>query len=412
MRAEIISVGTELLLGQIIDTNATYLARLLAAHGVDVLFKQTVGDNAERVRGAVQHALSRAELVVMTGGLGPTEDDLTAEAVADAIGLPMIYDQAVADGIAAFFVRRRRAAPESIFRQARIPAGSQVIPNRRGTAPGLIVPANGRTVFLFPGVPREMEGLVEEGLIPWLQARQGNEVIQSRVLRIAGLGESVVEERVRDLLHETNPTVAPLAKVGEVHLRITAKGTPASVGPMIDRAEAGLRARLGDAIFGRDEETLHEVTARLLIERGMTLAVAESCTGGLVTSRLTEVPGSSAFLLAGFVAYSNDAKVRDLGVPAGLIAECGAVSAEVAAAMAEGARRQAGAAIGLGITGIAGPSGATPTKPIGLVFLSLARPSGTRTEELRFGEEPGRGGIRHLAAQAALNLLRLTLLRQ
>lgn len=412
MQAEIISVGTELLLGQITDTNAAYLARLLATHGVDVLFKQTVGDNADRVRGCVHMALGRSDLIVMTGGLGPTEDDLTAEAVADAVGLPLVYDQAVADGIAAFFARRRRPAPESIFRQARIPAGSQVIPNRRGTAPGLIVPAGDRTIFLFPGVPREMEGLVEDGLIPWLRARQGDEVIQSRVLRIAGLGESVVEERIRDLIHGTNPTVAPLAKTGEVHLRITAKGTPASVIPMIDRAEAGLRAKLGDAVFGVDEETLHEVTARLLIARGTTLAVAESCTGGLVTSRLTDVPGSSAFMLAGVVAYSNDAKVRDLGVPPDLITQCGAVSAEVAAAMAEGARTRSGAAMGLAVTGIAGPTGATSTKPIGLVFVSLATQTGTRTDELRFGEEPGRGGIRHLAAQTALNLIRLTLLRQ
>ncbi len=412
MQAEIISVGTELLLGQITDTNAAYLARLLALHGVDVLFKQTVGDNADRVRSSVQMALGRSDLIVMTGGLGPTEDDLTAEAVADAIGRPLVYDQAVADGIAAFFVRRRRTAPESIFRQARIPAGAQVIPNHRGTAPGLIVPVGDRTICLFPGVPREMEGLVEEGLIPWLRARQGDEVIQSRVLRIAGLGESVVEERVRDLIHGTNPTVAPLAKTGEVHLRITAKGTPAAVIPLIDRAEAGLRALLGDAVFGMDDETLHEVTARLLIARGVTLAVAESCTGGMVISRLTDIPGSSAFMQAGFVTYSDEAKVRDLGVPASLIERHGAVSGEVAAAMAEGVRARCGATMGLAVTGIAGPTGATPAKPIGLVFVSLARPGGTRTEELRFGEEPGRAGIRHLAAQTALNLIRLTLLRQ
>jgi nicotinamide-nucleotide amidase len=412
MRAEIIAVGTELLLGQITDTNATYIARLLAQFGVDVLYKQTVGDNADRVRGAVRLALSRSDLVIMTGGLGPTEDDLTAEAVAEAIGVPMVRDQAVADAIAGFFARRKRTAPESIFRQARIPAGAQVIPNHRGTAPGLIVPAAERTIFLFPGVPREMEGLVEDGLVPWLRARQGNEVILSRVLRIAGLGESVVEERVRDLIHEDNPTVAPLAKVGEVHLRITGKGSPGTVTALIARSEDNLRARLGDAVFGVDEETLQEVTARLLIDRGVTLAVAESCTGGLIASRLTELPGSSAFLLAGFVTYSNDAKVRDLGVPDALIAAHGAVSGEVVAAMADGARRRTGALMGLAVTGIAGPTGATPTKPVGLVFLGLATPDGTRVEELNLGQEPGRAGIRHLTAQAAINLVRLTLLRK
>jgi nicotinamide-nucleotide amidase len=401
-----------LLLGQIADTNAAFLARLLASYGVDVLFKQTVGDNLDRVQAAVALALSRSDLVVMTGGLGPTEDDLTAEAVALAAGLPMVFDPTVADSIREFFERRRRAAPESVFRQARVPSGAQIIPNTRGTAPGLIVPVGGRTVFMFPGVPREMEGLVADGLIPWLQARSGVLVIRSRVLRIAGLGESVVEERVRDLIHESNPTVAPLAKQGEVHLRITAKAVRSEADAMIARMETALRERLGEAIFGIDDEPLQEVTARLLIERRRTLAIAESCTGGMVMARLTEVPGSSTFLLAGFVAYSNDAKVRDLGIPSALIAEHGAVSAPVAEAMARGARGRSGADIGLAITGIAGPTGATPTKPVGLVYLSIATAGEARTEELRFGEQPGRQGIRHLAAQSALNLIRLTLLRQ
>ena len=412
MRAELISVGTELLLGQITDTNATFLARLLAAHGVDVMFKQTVGDNLERVRGAVDLALTRADLIVMTGGLGPTEDDLTAEAVALAAGVPLVFDQTVADTIAELFARRRRTAPESIFRQARIPSGARVIPNRRGTAPGLIVVVDGRTIFLFPGVPHEMEGLVAEGLIPWLEARTQGVVIRSRVLRIAGLGESMVEERVRDLIHGSNPTVAPLAKYGEVHLRITAKGTVDATASMIAETERALRERLKDAVFGVDDEPLHGVTAKLLIERKLTLAVAESCTAGLVTSRLTEVPGSSAFLLAGYVTYSDEAKIRDLGVPAALISEHGAVSAEVATAMAEGARCRAGTDIGLAVTGIAGPTGATATKPVGLVFVAVATATGGRTEELRFGTEPGRAGIRNLATQTAINLLRLTLLRQ
>jgi nicotinamide-nucleotide amidase len=256
-----------------------------------------------------------------------------------------------------------------------------------------------------------MEGLVEDGLIPWLQARQDGVVIQSRVLRIAGLGESVVEERVRDLIHGSNPSVAPLAKTGEVHLRITAKGSPLETAPMIDRMDAALRERLGEAVFGTDDQSLQETTARLLIERGVTLAVAESCTGGLVASRLTEVPGSSAYLLAGFVAYSNEAKVRDLGVPDALIAQHGAVSREVAAAMAEGTRNRAGADIGVSVTGIAGPGGATPTKPIGLVYVGLATAAVTHVDEVRFGEGAGRGVIRHLATQTAINRVRLTLVR-
>lgn len=412
MRAELVSVGTELLLGQITDTNATYLARLLATYGVDVLHKQTVGDNLERVREAVTLALARADLVVMTGGLGPTEDDLTAEAVALAAGVPLVFDQAVSDTIAGFFTRRRRTAPESIFRQARIPSGAQVIPNTRGTAPGLIVPVGQGTVFMFPGVPHEMEGLVADGLVPWLEARTGGTVIRSRVLRIAGLGESVVEERVRDLIHGSNPTVAPLAKLGEVHLRITAKGPAAAVGGLLAQAETGLRERLGHAVFGIDDESLHEVTARLLIEREMSLAIAESCTGGLIASRLTDVPGSSAFLKAAFVPYSNEAKSRDLDVPPELIQQHGAVSAEVAGALATGARRRTSTDIGLATTGIAGPTGATPAKPIGLVYLAIATDAGVRTEELHFGDGVGRQIVRHLATQAAINLLRLTIVRR
>lgn len=411
MRAELVSVGTELLLGQITDTNATFLARLLASYGVDLLYKQTVGDNLDRIHRALVHALSRADLVVTTGGLGPTEDDLTVEAVALAAGVPLVHDESVAAAIRAFFDRRRRTPPASVFRQARVPQGATVIPNRWGTAPGLMVPVGERTIFTFPGVPREMEGLVGEGLVPWLAARAGAQVIRSRVLRIVGLGESLVEELVRDLLHEANPTVAPLAKLGEVHLRITAKAAPADADAMLDRMEAALRARLGDAVFGVDDDTLAEATARVLMARHVTLAVAESCTAGLVAARLADVPSASTFLLAGYVVYSNDAKVRDLGVPPGVLAEHGAVSAPVAEAMAAGARARTGADVGVAVTGIAGPGGATATKPVGLVYVSLVDGAASRTEELRFGEEPGRAGIRHLAAQTALNLLRLHLLR-
>jgi nicotinamide-nucleotide amidase len=252
-----------------------------------------------------------------------------------------------------------------------------------------------------------MEGLVADGLVPWLRARTGPDVIRSRVLRIVGLGESVVEEKVKDLIHGTNPTVAPLAKTGEVHLRITSKGTPrdaeAAIGPM----EAEIRARLGDAVFGIDDETLEAATARELLDRRLTLAVAESCTGGLIAARLTQVPGSSGYLVAGFVPYGNAAKTRDLGVSADLIAQHGAVSAPVAAAMAKGARERSGADLALAVTGIAGPSGATDTKPVGLVYLAIATSESTHSSEQRFGSSPGREGIRHLTAQAALNLIRL-----
>ncbi len=412
MRGELVSVGTELLLGQITDTNATFLSKVLADHGVDVLFRQTVGDNLERVRDVVRHALHRSDLIVMTGGLGPTEDDLTAEAVAIATGVPLVFDQTVADRIRAMYEQRRRPLPESVFRQARVPEGAEIIPNRHGTAPGLIVRRDGRTIFMFPGVPREMEGLVADGLVPWLRAYGDHAVIRSRVLRIAGLGESLVEDKVKDLIRGTNPTVAPLAKSGEVHLRITAKGSAEDADAAITPMEARLRERLGDAVFGIDDETLEAATARALLEGGLTLAVAESCTGGLIAARLTQVPGSSGFLLAGFVTYSNEAKIRDLGVGADVIAQHGAVSAPVAEAMARGARERAGADMALAVTGIAGPSGGTDAKPVGLVYLAVATPESTRSFEQHFGSSPGREGIRHLSAQAALNLIRLAVPRR
>src|SRR5437667_230861 len=328
MRAEIISVGTELLLGQIVDTNAAYLAQRLAEIGIDVYFKQTVGDNSPRVEEAVRLAISRADVILITGGLGPTEDDLTVAAVAAA-----------------------------------------------------------------------------------LRHRMGSTVIRSRVLRITGEGESAVEERIKDLLQQTEPTIAPYAKLGEVHLRLTAKGPPEQVDAALARGEAQLRERLGDLIYGVDDQTLEDVVAKVLTTKHLTLAVAESCTGGTISSRLTNIPGSSAYFLEGVVAYSNEAKVRDVGVDPTLLATRGAVSPEVAEAMAGAIRRRCGAEVGLGVTGIAGPTGGTPDKPVGLVYLGLDDSRGAMHRRLMFGAEAGREGIRVLAAQAALNLLRLHVAR-
>ncbi len=411
MRAEVISVGTELLLGQITDTNAVRLAQVLAEAGVDLFFKQTVGDNLTRIQEALRLALTRADLVLMTGGLGPTEDDLTVEAVAGALGLPLHREASVEEQIRAFFAARRRAAPESVYKQALIPAGAQVIPNRRGTAPGVVISHGGATVVIMPGVPAEMEGMVQDFLIPWLRARTGGVVIRSRVLKVTGLGESAVEEQIRDLLHLKTPTIAPYAKLGEVHLRLTAKGSPDEVQRALAAGETAIRQRLGHLVFAADEESLEEVTGRLLRAAGKTLAVAESCTGGLIGDRLTNVPGSSAYFLQGVVAYSNAAKVALLGVAPELLERHGAVSAPVALAMARGVQRQAGSDLALGVTGIAGPTGSSAEKPVGLVFGALVDREEEKVQEWRFGAEAGRRGIKHLASQAALNLLRLHLLR-
>ena len=408
VRAEVVSVGTELLLGQITDTNATYICQRLAECGIPVYFRQTVGDNFERVQQALRLAWSRAELVVFTGGLGPTEDDLTKEAVAAALGADLVEDAESLAHLEQFFARRSRTMTPNQRRQALLPRGAVAIPNRWGTAPGVFWEVEGRVVVLVPGVPREMRGMVDEFVVPELRRRGwvGQDVIRSRVVRTVGIGEGQLEELVRDLLHTTNPTVAPLAHLGEVHLRITARGTPAEVDRMLDEAEARLRERLGDAVYGTGEETLDAVVARLLREAKVTVAVAESCTGGLVGERLTSVPGSSAYFLGGVVAYSNGAKEDLLHVPEELLERFGAVSAEVAEAMARGARERFGADLGLAVTGVAGPGGGTEQKPVGRVFLALADRDGVHSVRADFGEEPGREGVRRLASQAALNLLR------
>jgi nicotinamide-nucleotide amidase len=413
-RAEVISVGTELLLGQITDTNATYICQRLAEHGIPVYFRQTVGDNFQRVQQAFHLAWSRAELVVFTGGLGPTEDDLTKEAVAAALGVELVEDSAALAHLEQFFARRGRSMTPNQRRQALIPRGAVPIPNRWGTAPGVFWEVEGRVVVMVPGVPREMRGMVDEFLLPELRRRGwvGEEVIRSRVLRTVGIGEGHLEELIRDLIHTTNPTVAPLAHVGEVHLRITARGRPEEVSRLLAEAEGKLRERLGDAVYGVDEETLDEVVARMLRTTGLTVAVAESCTGGLVSQRLTSVPGSSAYFLGGVVAYDNLAKRHLLGVSQQLLESFGAVSAEVAEAMAEGARRAFAADVGLGITGVAGPGGRTEAKPVGRVYLALADTAGVRSVRADFGEEPGREGVRRLASQAALNLLRRYVVEQ
>jgi len=411
VKAELISVGTELLLGQIVDTNAAYLAQRLAGAGVDVYFKQTVGDNPARVQDAVRLAMSRADLIVMTGGLGPTEDDLTVAAVAGLLGRELVRHDAIAEAIRHFFVSRGRTPPETVFKQALIPAGARSIPNTRGTAPGIHLEHDGTTIVIMPGVPYEMEAMVTDYLLPLLRERMGAQVvIGSRILRVTGEGESAVEIRIRDLVGGTAPTVAPYAKLGEVHLRLTAKGGPDEVRAQLDRGERLVRERLGRLVYGTDDQTLEQVTGMLLAGRGLTVSVAESCTGGLIGERFTNVPGSSSYFLGGVVAYSDALKIDLLSVSPDTIAEFGAVSAQTAGAMAAGIRRRTGSTLGLAVTGIAGPGGATADKPVGLVFLGLADAGGMWTHQLQLGPEPGRRGVRLLAAQAALNWLRLHLL--
>lgn len=410
MRAEVISVGTELLLGQIVDTNAAYLSSLLPQFGIDLHYRVTVGDNEARLADALRTALGRADIVFTIGGLGPTADDLTKETVAAVVGDEMVLHEESAERLRAFFAARGVEMPEANLKQAMIPKRGRILANPLGTAPGAAFETDDKVVIVLPGPPREFVAMVDSQVAPYLRelVGEGAEVIRSRILRIAGLGESSVAEMVKQLLEGSNPTVAPLAAAGEVHLRITAKAASAAeADAMIDETDARISAILGDAIFGRDEQSLESVVVERLIERRLTLATAESCTGGLIGNRITDISGSSKTYLVGFVTYSNQAKKEILGVDEQLLDKHGAVSREVARAMAEGARAVSGADIAISVTGIAGPTGGTAAKPVGLVYMALAAADGTIAFEHRFSGS--RMDIKLRASQAALNMLRLHL---
>jgi nicotinamide-nucleotide amidase len=426
MTCEIISIGTELLLGQIVDSNAAFLSHQLAAIGVQVLWRTTVGDNRERIAAALRNALSRADVVITIGGLGPTEDDLTREAIAEVLGEPLEYDDELGEHLKQLFAARGREATPAQLRQAYRPPSATPIPNPYGTAPGLRITRaeffslsesnlpSGRDLekkildkqwlFALPGPPNEFEPMVREQVIPALAPLAKGMVIRSRVLRLCGIGEADAEAQVQDLVRSPNPTLAPLAKLGEVHLRITARAaSPDEAEQMIALMERTLRERLGAYIYGTDDTTLEQVVVNLLREYGQSLATAESCTGGLLSHRVTDVPGSSDVFIGGIVAYSNAVKQQELGVPHEVLAEYGAVSEPTARAMAEGVRTRLGSHWGIGITGIAGPTGGTPEKPVGLVYIGLSDPTGTLvTRHLLLGD---RQTVKWRASQVALTLL-------
>jgi nicotinamide-nucleotide amidase len=412
MICEILSVGTELLMGQVANTDAQYISRRLSELGVVVYHHTTVGDNPARVLEALKTALSRSDMVITTGGLGPTEDDLTKEMVAQHFGLKMELHQPSLDALVDRMKRIHPDRPltENNLKQAYFPVGAIVMPNRRGTAPGCIVEAEGKAVAVLPGPPRELTDMFEQQLEPYILKRQEMS-LSSRFFRIFGVGESNVENILIDLFHSQNPTLALYCGAGEVTARLTASGAPGEdLSPLLDPVEKEIRARLGDAIYaeGRDK-TLEGEVLSLLIERGDTIATAESCTGGKLSAMLTACPGASRAVVEGFVTYSNEAKMRALGVPEAVIRDHGAVSDACARAMAEGARRASGATWALSITGIAGPDGGTEEKPVGTVFIGLAGPSGVKAQRFQF---PGdRAWVRTLSCQNALNMLRLELIK-
>lgn len=406
MNAEIISVGTELLLGHTINTDASYVARELSAIGVNLLFSSTVGDNPQRLQTALETALERSDLVITTGGLGPTGDDLTKETVAAAAGKELVLHQESMDRIISYF--KGRELGETQKKQAMLPQGCTVFPNDFGTAPGCgFQTEGGRLVIMLPGPPSELIPMLKNYAVPFL-TKDGKAVIASRIVRVFGLGEGNVAEMIADLTECANPTAATYAKDGEMFVRVTARAeTEAAAQSMCAPVVEELKARLGDYIYGIDAESLEDVVVSELARRGLHLACAESCTGGLLASRITDIPGASQVFHMGVVTYANEIKTLLLGVPEETLKTYGAVSEQTARAMAEGVRKKSGSELGLGITGIAGPGGGTPEKPVGLVYLALC--DGTHTWVRKMpgnNHTKGRQYLRFLAASNALDMVR------
>ncbi len=414
MSAEIICVGTELLLGDILNGNAQFLAQQLAQLGIPHYYQTVVGDNPARLKQVIEIASQRAQILIFTGGLGPTPDDLTCETIADFFGSPLVERPEVIEDITQKYALRGRVMTPSNRKQALIPQGSEILPNSTGTAPGIIwQPRPGLTIFTFPGVPSEMHVMWQETAVPYLKSQGwGKEIIYSRMLKFWGIAESALAEKVASYLNSPNPMVAPYASKGEVKLRVSAKAnSEAHAKDLIAPIEKQLTEIAGLDYYGADDDTLATVVGQLLRGSGETLSVAESCTGGGLGQMLTEISGSSDYFWGGVVSYDNSVKVGLLGVNAEDLAKFGAVSAIVAEQMAVGAKTRLGTTWALSITGIAGPTGGTETKPVGLVYIGLAGPNGeVESLEYRFGTGRSRFLVRHLSSCNALDHLRRKLL--
>lgn len=415
MRCEVVAVGTELLLGQIVDTNSSWIGEQLALAGIDSLFQTKVGDNAERIADTLRRALERSDAVVVCGGLGPTQDDITRDVIAEVMGVDLVHDEAIEARIRAMFGSRGRTMAANNLRQAQVPAGATTIPQMPGTAPGLVCPMppghpyEGRVIYAVPGVPYEMREMVSGTVVPDLQRRAGvASVIKSRTLRTWGQSESGLAELLHDeierLDREPGATIAFLASgIEGIKVRLTAKApTAAEADEVIAAEEAVVRSIIGDIVFGTDDETMEHAVVALLAERGMTLAVAESVTGGLIGSRITNVPGASRVFRGGVVAYASEVKFEVLGVPEGPV-----VTEEAAIAMADGVRRVLGADVGLAVTGVAGPDPQEGLAP-GTVFFGLAMGDHLEARPMRM---PGdRERVRSFSAISLLDWLRRRLL--
>ncbi|MGN0573600.1 MAG: competence/damage-inducible protein A [Acutalibacteraceae bacterium] len=403
---EILSVGTEILLGDILNTNSRFLSVELAKLGISVLRHTTVGDNAERLSAALRTALDRSDIVIATGGLGPTQDDITRDVCCSVMGFELEYSPEIGEGIKKYFASKSIEMPESNLRQAYVPVGGTVFENHHGTAPGLGLKRDGKCVVILPGPPYEMAPMYKESVVPFL-AEYSEGAIVSHTVRTMGIGESAMAEKVADLIEGSNPTVAPYAKKGEALLRVTAKAETESKAeelckPVIDE----IISRLGGVVYGIDSENIEQRVVELLKENKMTIATAESCTAGYIPKRLTDIPGASEVFGCGIISYSNEIKQQLLGVKKETLERFGAVSEQTAREMAAGVRRVSGADIGISVTGIAGPGSDGTDKPVGLCYIALDAEDMQTCEKVETGKND-REYNRYVNASRALNLARV-----
>ncbi|MBY0757308.1 competence/damage-inducible protein A [Clostridium sardiniense] len=409
MKCEIIAVGTEVILGDILNSNAQYLAKELANLGVDVYYHEAVGDNRERILDCFKRSLDRSDIIITTGGLGPTKDDMTKELAAEFFGMDMCLHEESLQKIKDYFKKMGREFVKSNEKQAYFPKEAIILDNENGTAPGAIFEKDDKAIIVLPGPPKEMEPMFKNHVRKYLEKRTGDTIV-SEVLRVFGIGESSAEKKLQDLIDNgKNPTIAPYAKEGEVIFRITAKAkSEEEAKKLINPLKDEVYSRLGDAVYNTGDTTLQDTVAKMLVNKDMTIGVSESCTGGLLSSKLIEYPGISKVFLEGAVTYSNEAKMRTLNVKKETLEKFGAVSHETAKEMAEGIAKRAGARIGVSTTGIAGPTGGTEEKPVGLVYFGIYVDGEVKSYKHIFTGD--RNSVRNRASMTALDIIRRSLL--
>lgn len=410
MKCEILAVGTEILLGDILNSNAQYLSKELANLGLDVYYHEVVGDNKERILEALKKSFDRSDIIITTGGLGPTKDDMTKELVAEFLGMDMCLHEESLKKIKEYFKKMGRDCVKSNEKQAYFPKEAIILNNDNGTAPGAIFEKNNKAIIVLPGPPKEMKPMFQNGVRKYLEKLTGDTIV-SEVLRVFGIGESMAEHKLQDLIDNgKNPTIAPYAKEGEVTFRITAKAkSEEEAKKLIKPLKEEVLRRLGDAVYNTGEITLQDTVAKMLVDKNMTIGVSESCTGGLLSSKLIEYPGVSKVFLEGAVTYSNEAKMRTLNVKKETLEKYGAVSHETSKEMAEGIAKRTGARIGISTTGIAGPGGGTEEKPVGLVYFGIYVDGKVETYKHIF--TGNRNEVRNRASMTALNIIRKALLK-